>query len=398
MRLSTLRRPRGDLLPGVSGTARLDRRTLHLTKRLRSGDVAVISHVDLDRASADALLACGVSAVVNAAESISGRYPNLGPEVLSAAGVPLVDNVGAEVLGRLTDGEVVRVHDGVVYVGAEPVAEGEVLDTALVGQRLDRARAGLAVQLQAFTMDAAEHLRRDHELLLDGIGIPEVSTPLRGREVVVVAATHDHRADLRGLRGYLRDRRPVLVGVEGGADMLLDAGLTPHLAVGDLDELTERVLRSGAEIVVHLPHDGSIGNRERLERLGVEPVGFATSGTSQDAALLLVDAAGADIVVVAGGHPNLVEFFDQGRPAMASAFLTRLKVGPHLLDARAAARLHASRLGAWHLVLLVLTGLLAIGVSVAATPVGAGWLDAGWIDQLGASWHDVVGHLQGLFG
>ena len=197
MRLSTLRRPRSDALPGVTGTARLDRRTLHLTKRLRPGDVAVISHVDLDRASAEALVACRVSAVVNAAESISGRYPNLGPEVLAAAGIPLVDNVGADVLGRLTDGEVVRVHEGVVYVGEDRVAEGDVLDSALVEIRKDQARAGLTSQLQAFTLDAAEHLNREHELLLDGIGIPAVATALRGREVVVVSATHDHRADLQ---------------------------------------------------------------------------------------------------------------------------------------------------------------------------------------------------------
>ena len=392
MRLSTLRRPRSDALPGVTGTARLDRRTLHLTKRLRPGDVAVISHVDLDRASAEALVACRVSAVVNAAESISGRYPNLGPEVLAAAGIPLVDNVGADVLGRLTDGEVVRVHEGVVYVGEDRVAEGDVLDSALVEIRKDQARAGLTSQLQAFTLDAAEHLNREHELLLDGIGIPAVATALRGREVVVVSATHDHRADLQGLRGYLRDRHPVLVGVEGGADALLDAGLTPHLVVGDLDELTDRVLRSGAEIVAHVTRDATLGNRERLERIGVEPVVFATSGASQDAALLLVEHAGADLIVVAGTHPNLVEFFDQGRSAMASAFLTRLKVGPRLLDAKAAARLHGSRLRAWHLLLLVLAGLLAVGVSVAATPVGAGW-----IDDLGAYWHDFVTFLQGLF-
>ncbi len=392
MRLTTLRRPRSSTLPGVVGTARLDRRTLHLTKRLRPGDVAVISHVDLDRASAEALVACRVAAVVNAAESISGRYPNLGPEVLAAAGVPLVDNVGADVLARLTDGEVVRIHDGVIHAGERQVAAGVVLDAALVEQRKDQARAGLTAQLQAFTLDAAEHLRREHELLLDGVGIPEVATRLRGREVVVVSPTHDHRADLRGLRGYLRDRRPVLVGVEGGADTLLEAGLTPNLVVGDLDELTDRVLRCGAEIVAHVTRDSTVGNRERLERLGVEPVPFAMSGTSQDAALLLVDHAGAEIVVVAGAHPDLVEFFDQGRSAMASAFLTRLKVGPRLLDAKAAARLHGSRLRAWHLLLLVLTGLLAVGVSVAATPVGAGW-----IDDAGAYWHDFATFLQGLF-
>ncbi len=391
MRLHTLRRPRTVSLPGVTGTARLDRRTLHLAKRLRPGDIAVISHVDLDRASAEALLDCRVAAVVNAAESMSGRYPNLGPEALAAAGVPLVDSVGPDVLTRLTDGDLVRVHDGGVYVGDDLVAEGDVLTADVVAVRKDAARDGLTAQLEAFTLDAAEHLRREHELLLDGVGIPDLTTQVRGREVVVVSATHEHVADLRALRGYLRDRRPVLVGVEGGADALRTAGHTPDLVVGDLDEISDASLRCGAEVVARVGHEALVGHRERLERLAVEPVVFSTSGRSQDAALLLVDAAGADVIVTAGSAPGLVELFDEGRAAMASSVLTRMRVGPRLLEARSAARLHGSRLRPWHLVALVLAGLLAIAVAVSATPVGAEWTDTA-----SAHWHDFVTYLQGL--
>ena len=394
MRLTTTRRSRGPVLPGVTGTARLDRRTSSLTRRLRPGDVAVIQHVDLDRASAEAMVACRVAAVVNAAESISGRYPALGPQVLASAGIPLVD-VGPEVMSRVSDGDALRVLDGEVWLGDEPVARGDVLDMDRVAERTEQARAGLAARLEAFTLDAAEYLRREHELLLDDVGIPTLTTTLRGREVLVVSATHHHRADLRALRGYLRDRHPVLIGVDAGADALLDVGLKPDVVVGDLDALSARGLRCGAEMVAHTARDGRPPQRERLERYGVKPVPFRAAGTAEDAALLLADAGGADVIVLAGSHADLVEFLDRGRSAMASAFLTRLRVGPRLLEARTAARLHSTRLSPWHLVLLVLAGLLAVAVAVGTTPVGQEWIDSA-ADTASAIWHDTVNAVQGL--
>ncbi len=394
MRLTTTRRSRGPVLPGVTGTARLDRRTSSLTRRLRPGDVAVIQHVDLDRASAEAMVECRVAAVVNAAESISGRYPAMGPQVLAAAGIPLVD-VGPEVMSRVSDGDRLRVLDGAVWLGDEPVARGDVLDMDRVAERTELARAGLASRLEAFTLDAAEYLRREHELLLDDVGIPSLSTTFRGREVLVVSAAYDYRADLRALRTYLRDRHPVLVGVDAGADALLEVGLKPDVVVGDLDGLSAAALRCGAEMVAHRARDGRAPLRERLERYGVKPVPFPSAGTAEDAALLLADAGGADVVVLAGSHSDLVEFLDRGRSAMASAVLTRVRVGPRLLEAGTAARLHGTRLSPWHLVLLVLAGLLAVAVAVGVTPVGQEWIDSA-ADAVGAIWNDTVTAIQGL--
>lgn len=377
--MPTLRRSRASLLPGVTGTARVDRRTSALLRRLRPGDVAVVHHVDLDRASAEALVGCRVAAVVNAAESVSGRYPNLGPEVLAAAGVLLVDAVGEDVLSRVSEGDEVRVHDGVVHVGDRAVGSGEVLDGAAVHALTERARSGMAARLEAFTLDTAEHLRREHALLLEGAGVPPLSTAVAGRDVVVVTAAHEHHAELRALRRYLRGRRPVLVGVDAGADALLAAGLTPDLVVGDVDQVSDAALRAAGEVVVQVGRDAAAAvapsDRDRLDRLGVEPTVFAAGGGSADAALLLVDAAGAAVVVTVGWPPDLVAFLDQGRQQMASDFLTRLRVSPRLLDARAAARLYSDPLRGWHLLLLVLAAMLALAVSVAATPVGEEWVD-----------------------
>lgn len=394
MKMPTLRRSRGSLLPGVTGTARVDRRTSALLRRIRPGDVAVVHHLDLDRASAEALVGCRVAAVVNAAESVSGRYPNLGPEVLAAAGVPLVDAVGEHALSLLSEGDRVRVHDGVLYVDDRAVGSGEVLDGPAVAARTEQARSGMAARLEAFTLDTAEHLRRESALLLEGAGIPPLSTPMAGRDVVVVAVAHDHQAELRALRPYLKDRRPVLVGVDAGADALRAAGLRPDLVVGHPDEVSDAALRVAGEVVVPAARDAGPVDRDRLERLGVEPTVFAATGSSADAALLLSDAAGAEVVVTVGWPPDLVAFLDQGRQQMATDFLTRLRVGPRLLEARAAARLHAHPLRGWHLLLLVLAALVAVAVSVAATPVGQEWADT-VRDVVSDTWSDVARPAQG---
>jgi uncharacterized membrane-anchored protein len=394
MRLaSTLRRNRhAEPLPGVIGTARLDRHTKRLTARLQPGDVAVIEHVDLDSASADALVAAGVAAVVNASASISGRYPNLGPEILLDAGIPLLDDVGPEVFGMLRDGETVRLHDGGVYRGEQFLVAGQEQDVASVAQALTQARTGLTTQLEAFAANTVEHLLEDRDLLLDGAGVPDITTALEGRPAVIVVRGHDYRDDLTALRPYIRDQRPVLIGVDGGADALLEAGLRPDLIVGDLDAVSDDALGSGAEVVVRADPDGRARGLERVQDLGVPAVLFPAAGTSQDVAMLLADSKGATLLVAVGSHTTLVEFLDQGRPAMASSFLTRLRVGGTLVDAKAVSRLHRRQISVWPLLLLVLSTLLVM--AAAAYVSSAGSADGALVTQW---WHDLRSWLDGLF-
>lgn len=373
MKLLTRRPPAAD--PGVEGVVRLDRRTASLVKRLRPGDVAVIDHVDLDRASAEALVSRRVSAVVNAAESISGRYPNLGPEVLAAAGIPLVDAVGSTVFSALDEGQRVRVHDGIVSHRDSTVAKGDVLGAQRVVELMARAHAGLAAQTEAFTASAMLYLERERDLLLDGIGVPEIATSVAGRPVLLVVRGYDYAKDLRALRQYVRENRPVLIGVDGGADALVEAGHRPDLVVGDVDLVSDATLRCGAEIVVHTAREGRARGLERLERLGIPGTGFAATGTSEDAAMLLADSCGATLIVAVGTHTTLVDFLDSGRSGLASTFLTRLRVGPTLVDAKAVAQLYRSSVRTWQVLLLLLAGLLAVGVALATTPLGQQWLD-----------------------
>jgi uncharacterized membrane-anchored protein len=391
-----MRRRRSVDLPGVSGVARVDRRTKNLTKRLRRGEIAVIDHVDLDRVSAEALVACGAGAVVNVRPSVSGRYPNLGPEIIVEAGIPLVDSVGADLLTEIREGEFLRVEGNVVYRDTDsesvPVAEGQRQTTHTLAGLMEAAREGVSSQLEAFAANTMEYLRRERDLLLDGVGVPDINTSLRDRHVLIVVRGYDYKEDLAMLRHYIREYRPVLIGVDGGADALAEAGLKPDLIVGDMDSVSDATLHSGAELVVHAYRDGRAPGLERLERLGLRGVPFPATGTSEDVAMLLADDKGASLMVAVGTHNTLVEFMDKGRSGMASTFLTRLRIGSKLIDAKGVSRLYRSRIPAWTLVLLVVAGVLAVVVALAATPTGQAALDV-----LGSWWDRFVFWLRGLF-
>jgi uncharacterized membrane-anchored protein len=379
-------------LSGVSGVARLDRRTKNLTPRLNSGDVAIIDHVDLDRVSADALVAARVAAVVNASPSISGRYPNLGPEIVVAAGIPLIDGVGQEVFSKIREGTRVRVDGDTIFAGEKVVGIGTEQNEASIAEQMLDAKAGLSTQLEAFAANTMEYMRRERALLLDGVGVPQIRTKMEHRHVLVVVRGYDYKEDLAALRSYIREYHPILLGVDGGADALQEAGYTPDLIVGDMDSVSDDVLRCGAEVVVHAYPDGRAPGLERVQDLGVAAVTFPAAGTSEDVALLLADEKGAELIVAVGTHATLVEFLDKGRGGMASTFLTRLRVGGKLVDAKGVSRLYRSRISGLALCLLVIAALIAIGAAMAVSTAGRTYLDL-----LAEKWDSFVFWLQGLF-
>ncbi|WP_051468387.1 putative cytokinetic ring protein SteA [Actinomadura oligospora] len=391
-RVLPLGRGRGDGRPGVSATARLDRRTKNLTKRLQPGDIAVIDHVDLDRVSAEALVSCQVGAVVNVAPSISGRYPNLGPQILLDAGIPLVDDVGPEIFTRLSEGDDVRVDGGTVYKGGDAVAKGTEQTAETLDASITEAKANLGHQLEAFVANTMEYVKRERDLLIDGVGVPDVATELDGRHALIVVRGYHYREDIATLRPYIREYRPVLIGVDGGADALLEAGYRPDMIVGDMDSVSDAALTSGAEIVVHAYRDGRAPGLQRVEELGREAVVFPATATSEDIAMLLADEKGATLIVAVGTHFNMVEFFDKGRAGMSSTFLTRLRVGSKLVDAKGVSRLYRSRISGWSLLLLVLVAFIAMTTAVFMSPAG----DV--IRPLLADrWHAFLFWLTGLF-
>src|SRR6266702_1995135 len=351
MKLATLRRMRSDGLAGVSGVARLDRRTKRLVGRLNPGDIAIIDHVDLDRVAAESLVAAKVGAVVNAQPSISGRYPNLGPDLLVASGVPLLDNVGNEIFAAVKEGMRVRLDGDTLYIGEQFVAKGTAQDSESIASQMGEAKSGLSTQLEAFANNTMEYMKRERALLLDGVGVPVVHTKIEGRHALVVVRGYDYKQDLAALRHYIHEYKPVLIGADGRA---------PGLA--------------------------------RVQDLGIDAVTFPAMGTSEDIAMLLADEKGAALIVAVGTHATLVEFLDKGRGGMASTFLTRLRLGGKLVDAKRVSRLYRSRISSAALLLLVLAAFIAIGAALAVSEAGRTYLDI-----FGDKWDRFVAWLGDLF-
>jgi uncharacterized membrane-anchored protein len=370
VRIPRVGRGKAEEPPGIVGVARVDPRTKVLVKRLNPGDIAIIDHADLDRVSADELIDCRVAAVVNAAKSITGRYPNLGPRLLIEAGIPLLDDVGSDVLIKISEGAVVRVDGDVVFAGDQAIAKGVLQDEATLAKAMQQAVDGVTTQIDSFAANTLEFLRHEVDLLTNGVQIPELATSMNGKHVLVIVRGYRYREDLRALRPYIREYRPVMLAVDGGADALLEAGYRPDVIIGDMDSVTDDALCSGAELVVHAYPDGRAPGMARLQSLGLDAVPLPAAGTSEDVALLVADACGASLIAVVGTHWTLEEFLDKGRPGMASTFLTHLRVGGKLVNARGVHQLYQSRISGWALLVLVLAAAFTLVIVVMFSPVG----------------------------
>lgn len=359
----------------VQGTLRADRRTKNLVKRLRPGDIALISHDDLDATAARALLECRVGAVINARPSISGRYPNRGPSILVDAGIPLLDAVGdvffTEAAARegsaaILDGDTIRLPNGLC-------ARGALMTPEMVAEQLERARTNLSAELDAFARNTLEYLAEEKALLLDPVSVPVLDTPIRDRHVLIVVRGEGYKEDIRTIEPYLRDVRPVLIGVDGGADALLEVGLRPDIIIGDMDSVSDQALRCGAELVVHgyTRGDCAAPGMKRVEQMGLKAKVFHAPGTSEDIAMLLAYEKGAALIVAVGTHFSLVEFLDKGRGGMASTFLVRLRIGSKLVDAKGIGRLWAQRARpvTREILLLIAAGLFPLAVLAVNSPL-----------------------------
>ncbi|KXO90709.1 thiamine pyrophosphokinase [Tsukamurella tyrosinosolvens] len=380
-------------LPGVTGTARVDKDTTRLLGRIGRGDIVVCDELDLDRTTADLMVEAGVAAVVNASPFISGRYPNLGPEVLAAAGIELVDDAGKEVFSRIKDGAKIRVHEGVVYTGERELAHGESLTDTDVTSRMLAARSGVVDHLEAFAGNTVEFIRVESPLLIDGVGIPDVEVNLNNRHVLVVSDGADHVEDLKRLKPFIKEYAPVLIGVNRGADALVKAGYRPDLIVGDPEMITTNTLRSGAQVVLPAAPDGHAPGLERIQDLGIGAMTFPATGSAADLALIIADHHGASLIVSVGHSASLEEFFDAGRrESNPSTFLTRLKVGTKLVDGKAVATLYRSRGHGGAIALFILAALVAVVAAVLVSNQGHDLLQ--WvIDQ----WNRFALWVQGQF-
>jgi uncharacterized membrane-anchored protein len=378
-----------DVHDEVTGPARIGRRTKDLIKRLEPGDIAVIDHADLDRVAADGLIEAGVAAVVNAATSITGRYPNGGPLRIVDAGIVLVDDAGSDLLDAVTEGEALTLRNGGIFSGERKLGAGTQLDADELVRRMEAARDGIGVELEHFAVNTLEYIRREAVLTFAPLTLPPLKTDFHRRHALVVVRGHDYKEDLRLLRPYIREYRPVLIGVDGGADALLEIGFKPDIILGDFDSVSPKAMACGAEHVHHVHPDGRAPGREELHAFGKPYEEFVVEGTSEDAAMLLAYEGGAKLIVAVGTHSSMVEFLDKGRAGMSSTFLTRMRLGPMLVDAKGVARLYEGSVRKRDLGLLVLSAFVAmVAVAVVSEPMRT-FLEGAWL-TLRDLWFEIT--------
>ncbi len=339
---------------------RLDRRTKDLIRRLRPGEIALIAHRDLDELAAKGLKKARVKAVINAHQSISGRYPNLGPEKLLRARIPIVDNVGEGIFSQLLEGDKIRISGGRIFRKNKLIAVGKQLNLTAVQQRIKQGEANLQREMEMFINNTLKYAAREKDIFLGKIKIPELPVKIKGRQVLIVARGHNYREDLSAIRSYITEEAPVLIGVDGGADALLELGYVPHLIIGDMDSVSDEVLHSGAFLVVHAYKNGMAPGLGRIKEQNLEATLFPAPGTSEDAALLLAYEGGAKLIVAVGLHSNLIDFLEKGRSGMASTLLVRLKVGSILIDAKGVNQLYQGGLAMSYVGGLALAGLFPL--------------------------------------
>ncbi len=373
------RRNGGSPAEAVEGTVRLGRRTKHLVKRLAPGDVAVIDHVNIDRIAAEELIATGVGVVINAAPSSNGRYPNAGPLLLARAGVMLVDADGADPFELLGEGERVTVSGGTVLAGDREVLRGRVLGVDELEVQLDEQRERVDEALAEFAENTVAHVRQETDLLTGAVEFPPTRASFRDRHVLIVVRGEHHRRDLQALRAYIRDVRPLIVAVDGGAEAVLEAGLKPDLILGDMDSAGDEALRCGAELVVHAYPDGRAPGRQRLLDLGLDHTVLPAAGTSEDVAMLMAFEKGAALIVSVGAHFNLIEFLDRKRGGMSSTFLTRLRIGEKLVDAKGVSRLYNPSSPFGPLVLFMAVFAILLAIVVITAPALGDLFDLVWL-------------------
>ena len=364
----------------VQAPVRIGRRTKDLVKQLLPGEIAVIDHTDLDRVAAESLVEAEVAAVLNVTSSMTGRYPNYGPLLVVASGTVLVDDLGPDLLDHLSDGDVVTVVDNEIWCREEHLATGVRRAVPELEDHIEQARHTLGAELERFATNTLEYLQREHHLATDEPDLPPVRVSFKDRQALVVVRGVDYREDLAALKqsGYLREVKPVTIGVDGGADALLDIGIKPNIIMGDFDSVSDEALRCGAELIVHAYLDGKAPGADRLDALGLTYEQFQTAGTSEDIAMLLAHELGAELIVAVGTHNSMEEFLDKGRAGMASTFLVRLRVGASLVDAKGVNRLYRPVVKTCDITVLMFGALAALlAVTLVNEPLRL-WLRSLW--------------------
>jgi len=352
----------------ISGALVADAKTKQLCKRIQPGQIALITHEDVDDIAAETLIDARVGAVINTRPFLTGNFPAAGAKRLLAAGIPMFEVAepftpsltavdGLQVAINLGEQRLERAADG------WPICPLEQVTRAKIEEQWKKAQNQIEATLSRFIDNTLMYASQEKDLFLKPLPKLPLHTRMENRHVVVVVRGQHYRQDLRTLASYIHEYKPVLIAVDGGADALQQQGLVPDLIIGDMDSATDTALTSGAEIIVHAYPDGTAPGRKRVEELGLPYHILPAPGTSEDVAMLLAYEEHAKLIVTIGTHNHMIDFLEKGRKGMASTLLVRTKIGTRLIDAKGVSQLYQPRLS-WHMWLLVCASFLAPVIAI----------------------------------
>lgn len=352
----------------MKGIAKIDKKTKDLAKRISFGEIAIIKHKDIDAVAAESLVSAKIKFVINMDKSISGKYPNLGPKILMAADIPILDNVEQNLFECIKDGDEIEVIEDEIYKDGKCIGKGQWFTDEIVNYKTNKAKSNISIELDKFIENTLDYAKKEKDIILNGISIPTIKTKIKGKHVLVVVRGQNYKEDLNILQSYIREEKPVLIGVDGGADALLEFGYKPNIIVGDMDSVSDEALRKCDEIVVHAYIDGIAPGMKRMNSLGLNALTIPAPGTSEDIAMLIAYEKGADLIIALGSHSNMIDFLEKGRKGMASTFLVRLKIGSKLIDAKGVNKLYHTGVKLKYIFALVLSALLPIIIVAIYSP------------------------------
>lgn len=364
----------------LTGRIRVDGRLRHLTTRLEEGEIAVIDEADLNRHDAHALAAKHPLAVLNAQPSTTGRHRALGPKLLLEAGIAVIDDLGQDIMS-LREGDDVTIDADSVSRDGIVAAQGHRLALTDLDRSEEEERRAISTRIGSFAASIDDYLAQDGPLVLDGVGAPSFERLLANKTALLVLDDNASRDQIKRLRSWINDAAPVIIGVDGGADIALKARLTPALVVGDMDQMSESVLRRAKQRVVCQGHDGIAPGKERLDRMGLGCEVIEMSGTAQDAAIVVATHSDATAIVTVGAREGLNEFVDRGRSSMSPSFFSRLVAGERLIAAPAVWSTHRPRISSLWMILFALVVVCSMIAGLWATP---------WGNDLLSSWGSWV--------
>ena len=239
-----------------------------------------------------------------------------------------------------------------------------------VERQLNKGNLNIEKELDSFIENTLEYAKKEKEIVIGNLNIPKIKTKISNRHVLIVVRGKDYKRDLEAIRVYIKEKKPILIGVDGGGDALLEFGYIPDIIIGDMDSVSDNCLKHSKEIIVHAYTDGTAPGLERINKLNISAYKFSAPGTSEDIALLLAYHYHADLIVAVGTHSNMIDFLEKGRKGMASTFLVRLKVGSKLVDAKGVNKLYKNSLEIKYLLTLGFAALLPIIIlSVMFPPI-----------------------------